>query len=153
MELQVLYVKHKAPAAHIWDYLKNRSDYALCGHPYANPVQLPEEDGRPNRVCRACEALAPKAEAKAWQEIAEELNEFSTEYENLWTEYEGLWTDYEKLWREYEYYFNANEFRWSGGTKGERTDDSSKTKKWKPSGKINPRRRPPRGRPRVKLRG
>jgi hypothetical protein len=95
MELQIFYVRDKAPAAHIWDYLKDRSDHALCGHGYVHPVELGEVS-RPRSVCRGCQALAPKAEAMRWREIAEqtaaELTQSSMEYHNLGAEYEELWT-------------------------------------------------------------
>lgn len=104
MEINLVYVKDKGPVAHIWDYLKNRSDHALCGHGYQDPLVL-EGSGRPRAVCRACQMLSPQAEVVQWREIAEELETWPddyeilrAEYESLWAEYEGLWNTYEKLW-------------------------------------------------------
>jgi hypothetical protein len=101
MEIDLVYVKDKGPAAHIWDYLRTRRDHALCGHGYQEPVVL-EESGRPRAVCRACQALSPQAEAARWQEIAEELQPWPDDYETLRVEYESLWTEHEDLWNKYE---------------------------------------------------
>lgn len=99
MDLPIFYVRDRAPAAHIWDYLQNRSDHALCGHGYVHPSDLGEVT-RPRSVCRGCQALAPKAEAMRWRQLAEEttaeLTESLTAYDNLWREYEKLWTAYQQ---------------------------------------------------------
>jgi hypothetical protein len=101
MEMELVYVRDKGPAAHIWDYLKNRSDYALCGKGYRDPVLL-EQAGRPRAVCRACQALSPRAEAAAWRSIAEEfpseLEDLRREYEDLWNHYENLHAEFARLW-------------------------------------------------------
>lgn len=106
MEMLLYYVRDKAPAAHIWDYLKNRSDRGLCGHQFLDPEDLGEVP-RPRSVCRACQELAPKAEAVRWRELAEqtaeELHEWSVDYEDLRVRYNSLLSEYEELWASYEH--------------------------------------------------
>ncbi|WP_157546174.1 hypothetical protein [Mycobacterium sp. IS-1742] len=67
------YVRDKGAAAHHWDYLKNRNDHALCGHAFEAPVDLGYV-ARPKAVCRACQALLPRADGVLWREIAERLD-------------------------------------------------------------------------------
>ncbi|WP_131811356.1 hypothetical protein [Mycolicibacterium monacense] len=71
MEPPFFYVRERSwPAAHHWDYLRDRSDHALCGHGYEDPITLGEIP-RPKAVCRRCQALLPIYEAKWWREQAE----------------------------------------------------------------------------------
>jgi len=162
MGIVLEYVKDRAAAAHIWDYIRNRPDHALCGHPYTDPVVL-EESGRPRAVCRACQELSPRAEATLWRAEAEELEEFSATYERL---YEDLWKQYEELHRNFE-----NLSRHSENQRAEIRNLRSKLKPGKPKTKRPPKPPPqverraripgrvefphesPRKRPRVRLRG
>lgn len=57
--------------AHHWDYTRDRSDRALCGHHYARPVW--EGTDRPRWVCRACQDLVAPHEARWWRQRAEDL--------------------------------------------------------------------------------
>src|SRR5690625_4724527 len=100
MDIALVYVRDKASAAHIWDYVGERQDHALCGHPYQDPIVL-DGPGRPRAVCRACQALSASAEAARWREIAEEFHQYVDHYEDLWHEYEKLWEEYETLWHEH----------------------------------------------------
>jgi hypothetical protein len=186
MELQLVYVRDKAPAVHIWDYLKDRPDHALCGHAYQDPLIL-EDANRPRSVCGACQALSPKAEAIYWRAIAEELQEYPQDYEELWADYEllraeydSLWTKYEKTFRDYEYYLSRyeslrakTESPRAGGYRNARTPSRYKQKVPRTSNrnsrtgqpskqgkdtkkrknKVNPSRRPPSGRRRVRFVG
>jgi len=97
--LLLFYVRDKAPTAHVWDYLKNRCDHALCGHGYVAPLELGEIP-RPRSVCRGCRTLVPRVEAKQWRAIAErtaaDLSESRDDYDGLWTDYEQLWTAYQE---------------------------------------------------------
>ena len=161
MEIDLVYVKDKGPAAHIWDYLKNRSDHALCGHGYLDPILL-EEVGRPRAVCRACQALTPRAKAAIWREIAEES---SSEYETLWTEYEDLWAHYESLLTEYDRLQKHSDnqrreirnlrAKWEPLTKQTRLQGkpTPPPKKEKFSRRVRPGNESPRKRPRVRLLG
>src|SRR6478609_1048958 len=68
------YVRDKGSAvAHHWDYLRSRTDHALCGHAYQGAVW--EGEDRPRAVCRACQALLPSHEARWWRAKAEALME------------------------------------------------------------------------------
>ena len=100
MEILLYYVRDKGPAAHIWDYVEDQNDRALCGHRYTSPIDLGEVP-RPRRVCRKCQSLAPKAEAILWREAANQANKeialWYRDYENLRTEYNDLVEEYEKL--------------------------------------------------------
>lgn len=67
------YVRDKGKAAaHHWDYIADREDHALCGHPYDDPSPLGEVP-RPKQVCRACQERLPEYHAMWWQEKAFEL--------------------------------------------------------------------------------
>ena len=71
MEPPYFYVRERLwPAAHHWDYLRGRSDHALCGHGYEDPITLGEIP-RPKAVCRRCQALLPVYEAEWWREQGE----------------------------------------------------------------------------------
>lgn len=56
--------------AHHWDYTRNRTDHALCGHPYSgtNPWESTE---RPRALCLACQALTGPREL-SWLKSAVE---------------------------------------------------------------------------------
>lgn len=101
MEIVLEYVKDRAAAAHIWDYIRERPDHALCGHPYVDPVVL-DGPGRPRAVCRACQDQSPRVEALLWRAKAEEFEEVSTEWESFLPDYECLHDAYESLWKEYD---------------------------------------------------
>jgi len=80
------YVRDKGSAvAHHWDYLRSRSDHALCGHPYEAPVW--EGEDRPRAVCRACQALLPAHEAGWWRRKAEAIQ---SEFDSLRPETDDL---------------------------------------------------------------
>ncbi|BCO83712.1 hypothetical protein MINTM011_20470 [Mycobacterium paraintracellulare] len=164
MEIDLVYVKDKGPVAHIWDYLKDRTDHALCGHGYQDPLVI-EERGRPRAVCRACQALSPRAEVVQWREIAEELQTWPDDYEALRIEYENLWAEYEDLWNTYQKLWTHSENQ-RREIRNLRAKDGRPAKK--PSQKRPPRppkqqkfssgvrassRESPRKRPRVRLYG
>jgi hypothetical protein len=66
------YVRDKGSAvAHHWDYLRSRTDHALCGHPYQGATW--EGEDRPRAVCRACQAVLPRFDARWWRSRAEAL--------------------------------------------------------------------------------
>jgi hypothetical protein len=89
------YVRDKGSAvAHHWDYLRSRTDYALCGHPYQAPVW--EGEDRPRAVCRACQELLPPHEARWWRTKAEALQ---AELESLRLDTEALRTRVAELER------------------------------------------------------
>lgn len=58
----------RSGAAHIWDYLGDRTDHGLCGHPYGD-IRW-EGTRRPGRVCRACQASLPAYELMFFKERA-----------------------------------------------------------------------------------
>jgi hypothetical protein len=49
MDAPIRYVRDKAAAAHIRDHLSERSDRALCGHFYNEPIEL-KQGVRPRSV-------------------------------------------------------------------------------------------------------
>lgn len=69
MEPPFYFVRDRASsAAHHWDYLRNRRVTALCGHDYDDPQW--EGTDRPSKVCRRCQEVLPKFEAKWWKRAA-----------------------------------------------------------------------------------
>jgi hypothetical protein len=60
-------------SAHHWDYIRNRSTIALCGHAFSEIAS--QGPDRPKRVCRACQELLPVYHAQWWREAAEETSE------------------------------------------------------------------------------
>lgn len=66
------YVRDKGSrVAHHWDYARDRTDHALCGYAYQEPVW--EGTVRPRAVCRACQELLPAHEVRWWRQKAETL--------------------------------------------------------------------------------
>lgn len=55
--------------AHHWDYERERTTRALCGHEYAGEI-LFEGAEQPSRVCRSCQQLLPPFEARWWRDAA-----------------------------------------------------------------------------------
>lgn len=55
--------------AHHWDYERDRSTRALCGHEYEDEIIF-EGPERPSRVCRACTEELPRFEARWWRDEA-----------------------------------------------------------------------------------
>jgi hypothetical protein len=55
--------------AHHWDYERERTTRALCGHEYAGEI-LFEGGEQPSRVCRSCQQLLPPFEARWWRDSA-----------------------------------------------------------------------------------
>lgn len=94
-----------APFAHIFDHLGDRTDHALCGHAYRNPVEL-RRGQRPNRLCRACQEFMPQVEAVHWRQVAAKLKaangRLSRQQRVLTSNYDELWNEYESLWQAYE---------------------------------------------------
>jgi hypothetical protein len=123
MDAPIRYVRDKAAAAHIWDHLSERSDRALCGHFYNQPIEL-KQGTRPRSVCRACQALQARAEAVVWRGVAEEASRSARrsardyrrlvdEYEALWVSYEDYTTGYETLRTDYERFDVEYEKLWA----------------------------------------
>lgn len=87
MEPPYFYVREKsAPAAHHWDYLRDRSTSALCGHEYVDPITLGEIP-RPRSVCRGCQARLCEWETIWWRDqyhtASSELGELRLKYDEL----------------------------------------------------------------------
>ena len=57
--------------AHHWDYQCNRRSRALCGYYYVDEI-VSEGYTPPSRVCRACQDVLPRFEAKWWREAAQQ---------------------------------------------------------------------------------
>jgi hypothetical protein len=69
-----IYIRDRtSTAAHHWDYLNDRSDQALCGHGYVDPITL-EEVPRPSAVCGACQARLPEYHAQWWRDQLQAAN-------------------------------------------------------------------------------
>jgi membrane-associated HD superfamily phosphohydrolase len=69
MEPPFYFVRDKTShAAHHWDYLRNRRATALCGHDY-DDIHW-EGSVRPTKVCRSCQEVLPRFEAKWWRKEA-----------------------------------------------------------------------------------
>jgi hypothetical protein len=66
--------------AHHWDYERDRTNHALCGHEYEGEI-LFEGGMQPSRVCRACQEALPRFEAKWWRGVAQKLASRSTSLE------------------------------------------------------------------------
>jgi hypothetical protein len=63
-----VYVRDRTSfAAHHRDYLNDRSDEALCGHKYVDPITV-GETGRPSDVCPACDARVSEYHARWWRD-------------------------------------------------------------------------------------
>jgi hypothetical protein len=82
-----VYVRDRtSPAAHHRDYLNDRSDEALCGHRFVDPVTL-GETGRPSAVCGPCDARLPDYHLRWWrgqyQAANSELAELRVKYRKL----------------------------------------------------------------------
>ena len=60
----------RSRVAHHWDYERDRATRALCGHQYEDEIVF-EGEKPPNRVCRDCQEVLPRFEAKWWRETAE----------------------------------------------------------------------------------
>ncbi len=88
------YVRERtSPAAHHWDYLNDRTDEALCGHGYDDPITLGEVT-RPKSVCRACQGRLHEYHAKWWREQSQAV---SSELEELRAQLDELGARYRKL--------------------------------------------------------
>lgn len=59
----------KSRVAHHWDYERDRATRALCGHEYEDEIVF-EGETLPNRVCRDCQEVVPRFEARWWRETA-----------------------------------------------------------------------------------
>jgi hypothetical protein len=87
MEPEYYYVRDtSSKAAHHWDYLRNRSSRALCGHEYVGPIAYEGPD-RPRSVCRACQAALPTYGERWWRDVAKstqtQLDEIESENKRL----------------------------------------------------------------------
>ena len=150
------YVKDKGAVVHIWDYLKDRQDHALCGHPYIEPTDLDERPSVPRRLCRKCRALIPRAESIRFREDADNYAQYARD---LQVEYDRLRREYEVLWSSYEW--------WITHSKYQREEIANLIRTWRPKkwddrppppprqrsagtrGSFNPGQRPPSGQPRT----
>jgi hypothetical protein len=82
-----VYVRDRTSfAAHHRDYLNDRSDEALCGHKYVDPIAV-GETGRPSDVCPACDARVSEYHARWWRD----------QYRAANSELEALRANYRKL--------------------------------------------------------
>ncbi|WP_133058792.1 hypothetical protein, partial [Mycolicibacterium peregrinum] len=73
MEPPFYFVRDSASrVAHHWDYLRNRTATALCGHDYRGEIRW-EGDARPAKVCRSCQDVLPQFEAKWWRQGARRI--------------------------------------------------------------------------------
>lgn len=66
--------------AHHWDYERDRRSRALCGHEYAQEIIF-EGYKQPSRVCRACQDVLPRFEAKWWRQTAQKAANCCAELE------------------------------------------------------------------------
>jgi hypothetical protein len=70
MEPPVYFVRDKTSlAVRHWDYLRDRRATALCGYEYSDEIQW-EGTVRPAKVCRNCQEVLPRFEARWWRKAA-----------------------------------------------------------------------------------
>lgn len=105
MEMRFRYVQDMASFAHIFDCIQDRQDHALCGYGYKDPVEL-KRGQRPRRLCRACQALIPQAEAVHWRQVAAKSKanaaRLARQQRMLIASNEELRNDYEQIRQAYE---------------------------------------------------